>query len=223
MQELEIKELNQEINPEFAFKVVMLGDSGVGKTSLVKYEIKNSFISNRDSTIIFEHSFKNFSVMGKNVRMQIWDTCGKEIYRSSVQNFYKSALCIFVVFSLESPDSFYKVNQWIDEIKENNNEDYILVLVGNKLDITPQRQIAKEIIEEYCKNNGIENYFEVSAKSGENVHEMFKSIVKQLFIKFALPIINDNQEIKNDKDSPFNKKFFNENHLSCFKNCCYNQ
>ena len=218
MQELEIKELNQEINPEFAFKVVMLGDSGVGKTSLVKYEIKNSFISNRDSTIIFEHSFKNFSVMGKNVRMQIWDTCGKEIYRSSVQNFYKSALCIFVVFSLESPDSFYKVNQWIDEI----NEDYILVLVGNKLDITPQRQIAKEIIEEYCKNNGIENYFEVSAKSGENVHEMFKYIVKQLFIKFALPIINDNHEIKNDKDSPFNKKFFNENHLSCYKNCCYN-
>ena len=155
MEELEIKELNQEINPEFAFKVVMLGDSGVGKTSLVKYEIQNSFIYNRDSTIIFEHSFKNFSVIGKNVLLQIWDTCGKEIYHSSVQNFYKSALCIFVVFSLESLDSFNKVNQWIEEIKENNNEDYILVLVGNKLDSTPKRKISKEVIEDYCKNNGI--------------------------------------------------------------------
>ena len=224
MQELEIRELNQEINPEFAFKVVILGDSGVGKTSLVKYEIQNSFIINNDSTIIFEHSFKNFSIMGKNVRLQIWDTCGKEMYRSSVQNFYRSALCIFIVFSLESLDSFNKVNQWIEEIKENNSEEYILVLVGNKSDLTPPRKVEKDIIEEYCKNNGIENYFEVSSKNGENVHELFKTVVKQLFLKFALPIINDNREIQNnDRELPFNEKFFNQNTLGCYKSCCYNQ
>jgi small GTP-binding protein len=224
MQELEIREINQEINPEFAFKVVILGDSGVGKTSLVKYEIQNSFITNNDSTIIFEHSFKNFSIMGKNVRLQIWDTCGKEIYRSSVQNFYRSALCIFVVFSLESLDSFNKVNQWIEEIKENNSEEYILVLVGNKSDLTPPRKVEKDVIEEYCKNNGIENYFEVSSKNGENVHELFKTVVKQLFLKFALPIINDNREIQNnDRELPFNQKFFEQNTLGCYKSCCYNQ
>ena len=225
MQELEIRDLNQEINPEFAFKVVILGDSGVGKTSLVKYEIQNSFINNNnDSTIIFEHSFKNYSIMGKNVRLQIWDTCGKEMYRSSVQNFYRSALCIFVVFSLDSLDSFNRVNQWIDEIKENNSEEYILVLVGNKSDLTRPRKIEKEVIENYCKRNEIENYFEASAKSGENVHEIFKNVVKQLFIKFALPIINDNTEIKNrERELPFNKKFFNENTLGCYKGCCYNQ
>ena len=224
MQELEIRELNQEINPEFAFKVVILGDSGVGKTSLVKYEIQNSFIINNYSTIIFEHSFKNFSIMGKNVRLQIWDTCGKEMYRSSVQNFYRSALCIFVVFSLESLDSFNKVNQWIEEIKENNSEEYILVLVGNKSDLTPPRKVEKDIIEEYCKNNGIENYFEVSSKNGENVNELFKTVVKQLFLKFALPIINDNREIQNnDRELPFNEKFFNQNTLGCYKSCCYNQ
>ena len=225
MQELEIRDLNQEINPEFAFKVVILGDSGVGKTSLVKYEIQNSFINNNnDSTIIFEHSFKNYSIMGKNVRLQIWDTCGKEMYRSSVQNFYRSALCIFVVFSLDSLDSFNRVNQWIDEIKENNSEEYILVLVGNKSDLTRPRKIEKEVIENYCKRNEIENYFEASAKSGENVHEIFKNVVKQLFIKFALPIINDNTEIKNrERELPFNKKIFNENTLGCYKGCCYNQ
>ena len=224
MQDLEIRELNQEVNPEFTFKVVILGDSGVGKTSLVKYEIKNSFVKSSDSTIIFEHSFKNFSVMGKNVRLQIWDTCGKEMYRSSVQNFYRSALCIFVVFSLETLDSLDKVNQWIEEIKENNNEDSILVLVGNKSDLTPKRRIEREEIEQYCKNNGIEDYFETSAKSGENVHEVFKMVVNKLFIKFALPIINDNQEIRNgEKESFFSKKFFNQNTLGCYKSCCYNQ
>ena len=225
MQDLEIRDLNQEINPEFAFKLVILGDSGVGKTSLVKYEIQNSFINNNnDSTIIFEHSFKNYSIMGKNVRLQIWDTCGKEMYHSSVQNFYRSALCIFVVFSLDSLESFNRVNQWIDEIKENNSEEYILVLVGNKSDLTRPRKIEKEVIENYCKRNEIENYFEASAKSGENVHEIFKNVVKQLFIKFALPIINDNIEIKNrERELPFNKKFFNENTLGCYKGCCYNQ
>jgi small GTP-binding protein len=162
--------------------------------------------------------------MGKNVRLQIWDTCGKEIYRSSVQNFYRSALCIFVVFSLESLDSFNKVNQWIEEIKENNSEEYILVLVGNKSDLTPPRKVEKDVIEEYCKNNGIENYFEVSSKNGENVHELFKTVVKQLFLKFALPIINDNREIQNnDRELPFNQKFFDQNTLGCYKSCCYNQ
>ena len=130
----------------------------------------------------------------------------------------------FVVFSLESLDSFNQVNQWIEEIKENNSEDYILVLVGNKSDLTPPRKIEREVIDEYCKNNSIENYFETSAKNGENIHEMFKKIVKQLFIKFALPIINENQEIINpEKENPFSKKFFDQNTLGCYKSCCYNQ
>ena len=225
MQDLEIHELNQELNPEFVFKVVILGDSGVGKTSLVKYEIKKSFITDNDSEIIFEHSFKNFSIMGKTVRLQIWDTCGKEMYHSSVQNFYRSALCIFVVFSLESIESFNRVNKWIEEIKENNNEEYILVLIGNKSDLTPQKKIDKEVIDDYCRKNDIENYFETSAKTGENIHEMFKKVVKQLFIKFALPIINDNQEIINrERELDFGKKFFNANTMGCYKkNCCYNQ
>ena len=125
--DIEIIDIEQDKNPDFSFKIVMLGDSGVGKTSLVKYEITNSFIQNRDSTIIFEHSFKNFNILGKTVRLQIWDTCGQEVYHSSMKNFYRSALCIIVVFSLESLDSFNKVNDWIEEIQNNNSEDSFLV------------------------------------------------------------------------------------------------
>lgn len=222
---LEVNYIEQDINPEFCFKLVMLGDSGVGKTSLVKYEINNSFVCDRDSTIIFEHSFKNFSILGKNVRLQIWDTCGQEVYHSSMKNFYRSALCIVVVFSLESLDSFYKVNEWIEEIQNNNSEDSILVLIGNKLDLTQPRVIEKELIEDYCKKIGIDNYFEASAKTGENVHDIFKQLVKQLFIRYAMPIINDNNENKNEEiTSHFNKNFFNESTANCCKSCfCYNQ
>jgi small GTP-binding protein len=204
----------------------MLGDSGVGKTSLVKYEITNSFIQNRDSTIIFEHSFKNFNILGKTVRLQIWDICGQEVYHSSMKNFYRSALCIIVVFSLESLDSFYKVNNWIEEIQNNNSEDSIIVLIGNKSDLTLPRIVPKELVEDYCKKNGIEYYFEASAKTGENVHEIFKNIVKNLFIRFAMPIINDNVSQNEEKEivSPFRKNFFNDNKGVCFRNCfCYNQ
>ena len=227
MKDLEVSDIEQEINTEFSFKLVMLGDSGVGKTSLVKHEINNAFNGERDSTIIFEHSFKNFGIMGKTIRLQIWDTCGKEVYHSSMKNFYRSALCIVVVFSLEDSDSFNKVNQWIEEIQENNSDDSIIVLIGNKCDLTQQRTIPKETIEDYCKKNRIENYFEASAKTGENVHELFKTIVKKLFIKFAMPIIDDSNETKNEeKDlvSSFRKNLFSENTAFCCKSCfCYNQ
>ena len=226
---IEILDAEPDIDPEYCFKLVMLGDSGVGKTSLVKYEIKNTFINNRDSTIIFEHSFKNFSILDKIVRLQIWDTCGQEIYHSSMKNFYRSALCIVVVFSLETLDSFYNVNNWIQEIQNNNSEDSILVLIGNKSDLTQPRVIPKELIEDYCKKNDIDNYFEASAKTGENVHELFKKLVTRLFIKYAMPIIdNNNNKFKEENKeipSPFNKNFFNSNDKSCcYKSCfCYNQ
>ena len=227
MKDLEVSDIEQEINTEFSFKLVMLGDSGVGKTSLVKHEINNAFNGERDSTIIFEHSFKNFGIMGKTIRLQIWDTCGKEVYHSSMKNFYRSALCIVVVFSLEDSDSFNKVNQWIEEIQDNNSDDSIIVLIGNKCDLTQPRKIQRETIEDYCKKNRIENYFEASAKTGENVHELFKTIVKKLFIKFAMPIIYDGNETKNEeKDivSSFRKNLFSENAANCCKSCfCYNQ
>ena len=224
---IEVLDADQNIGPEYCFKLVMLGDSGVGKTSLVKYEINNQFIKNTDSTIIFEHSFKNFNILEKIVRLQIWDTCGQEIYHSSMKNFYRSALCIVVVFSLESLDSFYNVNKWIEEINNNNTEDSILVLIGNKSDLTKPRVIPKELIDDYCNKCGIDNYFEASAKTGENVHEIFKNLVKQLFIKYAMPIIDNNKTKNEEKEipSPFSKNFFKSSSSNwCYKNCfCYNQ
>ena len=225
--DLNILDAAQDIDPEYCFKLVILGDSGVGKTSLVKYEINNSFINSNNSSKIFEHSFKNFSISEKIVRLQIWDTCGQEIYHSSIKNFYKSALCIIVVFSLDSLDSFYNVNEWIKEIKENNSEDSIIVLIGNKSDLSKPRIIPKVLIEDYCKKNEIENYFETSAKTGENVHEIFKNLLKQLFIKFAMPIINNINENKNEEKEtpfPFSKNIFKEKAWNLCKFCyCYNQ
>ena len=144
------------------------------------------------------------------------------IYHSSIKNFYKSALCIIVVFSLESIESFNNIDGWIKEIKNNNYEDSIIVLIGNKSDLTEHRLISKELIEEYRIKNEIEYYFEASAKSGENVHEIFKKVVKQLFIKYAMPnLIKTNEK---ETPSPFRKNIFREKANDLCNMClCYNQ
>ena len=101
------------------------------------------------------------------------------------------------------------------------------MLIGNKSDLSKPRIIPKVLIEDYCKKNEIENYFETSAKTGENVHEIFKNLLKQLFIKFAMPIINNNNENKNEEKEtpfPFSKNIFKEKALNLCKFCyCYNQ
>ena len=188
----EIKELPRNINPEYCFKAVVSGNSGVGKTSIVRYEVHNQFEQDNTATLVFEHYSKNYEICEKIIRIQIWDTCGNETYEEIMKNFYRSALCIFVVFSLDDENSFLNLDKWITDIKNiNENESPIIVLIGNKKDIESERQITKEEIEKYCKKKEIDTYFETSAKTGEGIHELFKEVIRKLYIKFIEPISSD--------------------------------
>ena len=188
----EIEELDKNINPEYCFKAVVSGNSGVGKTSIVRYEINKKFEPDNKATLIFDHFSKNYKICDKIIRIQIWDTCGNETYEEIMKNFYRSALCIFVVFSLDDENSFLNLNKWIYDIKKvNENESPIIVLIGNKKDKESERQISKEQIEKYCKSNEIDTYFETSAKTGESIHELFKDVIRKLYIKFIEPITTD--------------------------------
>ena len=188
----EIEDLEKNVNPEYCFKAVVSGNSGVGKTSLVRYEVNNQFEPDNKATLIFDHFSKNYKICDKIIRIQIWDTCGNETYDEIMKNFYRSALCIFVVFSLDDENSFLNLNKWIYDIKKvNENESPIIVLIGNKKDKESERQISKEQIEKYCKTNEIDTYFETSAKTGESIHELFKEVIRKLYIKFIEPITTD--------------------------------
>ena len=188
----DIIDLDKNALPDYCFKAVVSGNSGVGKTSIIRYEIHNVFEPDNKSTIVFEHFSKNYKICDKVIRLQIWDTCGEETYDNLMKNFYRSALCIFVVFSLDDENSFLNLNKWIYEIKKiNENESPIIVLIANKKDNISERQVNKEDIENYCKKNDIDTYFETSAKNGESIHELFKEIIKKLFIKFIEPISSD--------------------------------
>ena len=193
----EVIELDKNITPEYCLKAVISGNSGVGKTSLVKYEINNQFEPDNKTTLVLEHFSKNYKICDKVIRIQIWDTCGTETYEEVMKNFYHSALCIFVVFSLDDENSFLDLNKWIIDIKTmNENESPLIVLIGNKKDKVNERKISKEEIEKYCKKNDIDTYFETSARTGESIHELFKDIVKKLYMKYIEPITSDTYSTK---------------------------
>ena len=190
----EITDLDKNVEPEYCFKVVVSGNSGVGKTSLVRYEVHKTFEPYNKATLVFENFTKNYKICDKIIRIQIWDTCGNETYEEIMKNFYRSALCIFIVFSLDDKNSFLNLGKWIKDFKKvNENESPIIVLIGNKKDIISEdkRQITKKEIEHFCKNNDIDTYFETSAKTGESIHELFKDVIRKLYIKFIEPITSD--------------------------------
>ena len=191
--EYQIVEIDKETIPNYSFKVIISGKSGVGKTSIIRYEMDKVFSHNLNSPTIFDHFFKNYKIDDKIIRLQIWDTGGEDTYEIVLRNLYKLALCILVVFSLDDESSFLYLSKIIKNINELNEiEEPLIILVGNKSDNISERKIEKEDIEKFCDDYNVENYFEVSAKSGDNINDMFKSVVTQLYVNYIVPNYSDN-------------------------------
>lgn len=204
----EIEPVPKNMNPEYCFKAVVSGNSGVGKTSIVRYEIHDQFEPDNKATLVFDHFSKNYKICDKVIRIQIWDTCGNETYEEIMKNFYRSALCIFLVFSLDDENSFLNLDKWINDIKKiNENESPIIILIGNKKDKVDDRQITEEEIDKYCKQNGIDTYFETSAKTGESIHELFKEVIRKLYITYIEPITSDMYSTKTFDSTSQNSEF----------------
>ena len=209
--------INQDSKSEFSFKVVFAGNSMVGKTSIINYELKNEFSENYKSTLEFENQWKNYEIKNKIIRLFIWDTCGEQTYETVLHSFFKSALCIFLVFSLDSEDSFKDLDKYISMIKAFQ-EKPIVLLIGNKFDIN-EKKIPDNDIKNFCSENNIEFFFETSAKNGKNIHELFDTAAKQLYLRFVEPIIFD-CESNISRDS-FNLTNLNRDYSMCgTKSCC---
>ena len=189
-QKIEITSLPSDTTGEFNFKIVIIGEPGVGKSSIISRGVNNIFTNDYKATLCFDHSWKNYKVNNTKIRIQLWDTCGQEVYHSVIKNFYKSALCIFVVFSIDNNESFDQLSFWLNEIKEACPEDILIFLIGNKKDKENERVVSKEKIDNFIQLNNIVNYFETSAANGENIDKLFEETVKELYIRNVIPCIN---------------------------------
>lgn len=171
----------------FAFKITLIGDGGVGKTSLRRRFMGKSFIANHMATIGADFSSQKIFLDNDDVvEFQIWDVAGQPNFKSIRSRFYSGSTGALCVFDLTNSQSFNNVPRWIEELFKNTGTGKIpVIMLGNKVDLDDQRQISDKKIQNYLsalskKLDMKIRYFETSAKTGENVRTAFRSFAKQL-------------------------------------------
>ena len=159
-------------------KVTLVGDSGVGKSSIIGRYISGIFIGDSVSSSGSNYSQKIYEKNNKKVRLNIWDTAGQEKFRSLGRNFYKDAFIICIIFDITNKQSFDNVKEiWYPEIQKYGEKYNILSLVGNKCDLYEDEEVEEKDINSFAEEIGGE-YFLVSAKNGNGIEEMFKTLAK---------------------------------------------
>lgn len=160
-------------------KLCMLGETQVGKTSLVVRFSKNKFNAFSEPTIGASFMTKRMMFNGSQLKYNIWDTAGQERFKGIANLYYRGAAAVIIVYDITSELSFKKVEFWANEVKRHGTENSIVVVVGNKLDLEVQREVPAERGKEFA--DAIQaSFFEVSAKTSENVEEIFHEISRLL-------------------------------------------
>ncbi|XP_049847934.1 uncharacterized protein LOC126304989 [Schistocerca gregaria] len=164
-------------------KLLLLGDSGVGKSALMMRFADGSFKGSFMSTVGIDFKMKTVTIDGKRVKIQIWDTAGQERFRTITKTYYRGANGYILVYDVTNQESFDRVKYWLNEIKKNGNENVYKTIVGNKADLSDQRAVKFEDGENFSKEVNIP-FIETSAKDGLNVEGLFTTMT-QKFVKFA--------------------------------------
>ena len=180
------------------FKIIVLGDSGVGKSCLTCRAIRDNFQDNSCPTIGFEFFTFLIRIENKTIKLQIWDTCGQEMYRSLISNFYHNSSLAFIVYSVTDKESFKNVEVWYNEIREKSNPDVKIFLIGNKIDLEDSREIVTEEGKNLAYSYGFNKFVETSAKSGFNAQNIFIEAAKLLYDEYLL--IQNNKENEADNE-----------------------
>ena len=169
-----------------SFKVIVIGDSGVGKSCLTNSAVKNTFEESYNATVGFEFFTFNIRMFDKVIKLQIWDTCGQELYRSLITNFYRNSSLAIIVYAVNSRESFEDLEMWLRELRTHSNPDAKVFLIGNKIDLTKERIIKTEEGESYAKKNNLCKFLESSAKTGVNAQQIFIDAAKILYDDYLL-------------------------------------
>ena len=184
---------------EFLYKILLLGDTQVGKSSFLMRYIDNTFQESYLSTVGLDFKVKNVQLDdGKTYRVQIWDTAGQDRFHAITRNYFKNAHGIILIYDVTLIESFQNVKNWIKQIKEEVTDKVSIILVGNKIDMESQRVVSKEEGEKMAASYGLK-FFECSAKTGENVEEIFKDIVTKTVENFSKVDEKEATKLKNKK------------------------
>ena len=164
---------------DLLFKLILIGDSCVGKSNILLKYLKNEFDPNSRATVGVEFGTKNILINNKKIKIQIWDTAGEERYRSITSAYYKGAKGAFIVYDITRKSTFDNIDKWISDLKLNGDQNICIVILGNKSDLDDKREISKE--EGIKKSEMYKTAFlETSALSGDNIGKAFDEIIEQI-------------------------------------------
>lgn len=166
-------------NKTFQFKLVLLGDSAVGKSSLVLRFVRGQFFEYQESTIGAAFLTQTVALNDTTVKFEIWDTAGQERYHSLAPMYYRGAAAAIVVYDITNSDSFTRAKNWVRELQRQGSPNVVIALAGNKNDLASKRKVQPEEATQYADENGI-FFMETSAKTAANVNELFVAIARKL-------------------------------------------
>jgi len=164
-----------------SIKVVLAGSSGVGKTSILSRLIDNSFCADNQPTIGVEFKSYSVTVEQKRIKLQIWDTAGQERFRSVSKAYFRNSLGAILVFDLTQRESFDDLTSWLRDLENLGSPNSYIILVGNKSDLTSDRQVSENEAQEFAIRHGI-LYLETSAKDGFQVAEAFSRLANGILL-----------------------------------------
>ena len=193
---------------DLKFKIIVIGESRVGKTSLIKRYTKDQFGGVYLTTVGIDFQDKTIEIEDKKVKLQVWDTAGQERFRNVAKNYFQSSNGFLLVFDITDKESFQKLNDfWMDQLNMHAPKKAKSVLVGNKSDLAGQRQVSIEDAEEFAKDNNLK-YYEVSAKEGTKVVELFFYLANEIYQSHTYEENNYNKNItlKKEKGKKKDKK-----------------
>ena len=201
-------------NYDLLYKIIIIGDTCVGKSNILSRYLKNEFKEDSKSTVGVELGTKFLKIKGTGAKVQIWDTAGQERYRSITSSYYKGSHGCFIVYDITSDISFENVDKWYEQAQKEASKDVSVILVGNKCDLENERKVPKEKGEEKAKNFNCP-FFETSALSKVNIDDIFNEMVNNIYDRTGgvkneddddIEIINENEKAVNLNPEPPKKQ-----------------
>ena len=203
---------------DIAYKLLLLGESNVGKTSIILRYIENLFNESNTSTCGIDVKCKYVTCENKKIRLDIWDTAGQERFRGLTKNYFRGAHAFILVYDITNKDSFDKLKNWIKDAKEKIEDDksYKMAVVGNKKDCDKKREVSFQTLKEFGESNDV-IFSEVSARTGEGIEQLFNDFIKELLKNRNIGIYK-NDEVDERTYSNLSRSLISENkHNNC--NC----
>ena len=179
-----ISQTAMQADPDYLLKIVLIGDSGVGKTNLLSRFTRDQFNPDSKSTIGVEFATKTMEVEGKTVKAQIWDTAGQERYRAITSAYYRGAIGALLLYDVTSSLTFQSLNRWLQELRENADSNIVVMLVGNKCDLAENRAVSTDEGMGMAKQENL-LFIETSALNATNVQESFSQLITEIVHRLA--------------------------------------